>query len=212
MTYTGTRAPTQVDDSVQGTGLNQFNYSANWGHCTSCGSNTPGMYNGSNSWSATAGATASVQFNGSRIRLYGVKDTNEGIGTVSIDGGTASEVDFYAAHRAGDQLVWESPQVSSGTHTLTFTVTGRKNPQSSNIWPALDRVEIEPAAATGTNLLSNGNFESGSLSPWSAGANSSLAGVETNYPHSGTYDAYLHPTTSTDAAFSQSVTAPTTRT
>ncbi|GCE09884.1 hypothetical protein KDAU_72130 [Dictyobacter aurantiacus] len=211
VTYSGAGAVTEVDDSVQGTGINQFNYSANWGHCTGgCGNDTSGLYNGSNSWSGTAGATASVQFNGSRIRLFGVKDSNEGIATVSIDGGTAREVDFYAAQRAGNQLMWESPQLSSGTHTLKITVTGRKNPQSSNVWPALDRVEIDPPAAT--NLLSNAGFESGGLSPWSGELHPSLAGVETNYPHSGTYDAYLHPTSSSDVGMFQTITAPTTRT
>ncbi len=224
VTYTGTGAMTQVDDSVQGTGFNQFNYSAGWGHCTSCNNTTPAMYGGSNSWSSTAGATASMQFSGSRIRLYGVKDSNEGIGTISVDGGKAQEVDFYAAHRASNQLMWESSHLGSGTHTITFTVTGRKNPQSSNTWPALDRVEIESAGGsggggggggsgggTGGNLLTNAGFESGNLSSWVTELHSSLAGVETNYPHGGTYDAYLHPASNADVGITQSITAPTTR-
>ncbi|GCE30216.1 hypothetical protein KDA_57000 [Dictyobacter alpinus] len=211
--YTGTGAVTQVDDATQGSGLNQFNYSAGWGHCgDGCGNDQSGLYNGSNSWNGTAGATASVQFNGSRIRLFGVKDNNEGIATVSIDNGPAREVDFYAARRAGNQLMWESPALSSGTHTLNVTVTGRKNPQSSNVWPALDRVEIDAATTTATTLLANPGFESGNLSPWIGEVHANLAGIETNYPHSGSHDAYLHPTSSSDVGMAQTITAPTSRT
>ena len=154
VTYQGAGAVTNIDDSVQGSGLNQFNYQGNWGHCTTCGSN---LYNGSNSWDGTAGDSVSMQFNGSRIRLYGVKDTNEGIATVSIDNGPAHEVDFYAAQRAGNQFLWESPALGSGTHTFKLTVTGRKNPQSSNVWPAIDRVEIDPVVTTSYVKIINRN-------------------------------------------------------
>ncbi len=158
VTYSGSNAVTQVDDSVQGSGLNQFNYQGSWGHCTSCGSN---LYNGSNSWDAQAGDSVTMQFTGSRIRLFGVKDTNEGIGSVSIDGGPAHQVDFYAAQRAGNQFLWESPALGSGTHTFKLSVTGQKNPQSSNVWPALDRVEIDPAAAVAAGNVKIVNRNSG---------------------------------------------------
>lgn len=154
VSYTGTNAVTEVDDSVQGSGTNQFNYQGSgWGHCTNCGSN---LYNSSDSWDGQAGDSVSLQFTGSRIRLYGVKDTNEGIGLVSIDNGPAHEVDFYAAQRAGNQFMWESPALSSGTHTFKLSVAGRKNPQSTNVWPALDRVEIDPVA-TGYVKIVNRN-------------------------------------------------------
>ena len=152
VTYTGPGATTEVDDSMQGSGLNQFNYvGGGWQHCTGgCWNDTSGLYNGSTSWDGTANDSTSVQFNGTRIRFFGVKDTNEGIGLISIDGGPGSEIDFYAAKRAGNQFMWESPQLSPGTHTLQLTVTGRKNPLSTNYWIAPDRVEIEHGPATGS--------------------------------------------------------------
>jgi O-glycosyl hydrolase len=144
--YTGRKAATEVDDSMRGGGLNRFNYvGSGWQHCTGgCWNDTSGLglYNGSTSWDGTANDSVSIKFNGTRIRFFGVKDTNEGIGLVSIDGGPTSEIDFYAAKRAGNQFMWESPQLSPGTHTFKLTVSGRKNPLSTNYWIAPDRVEI----------------------------------------------------------------------
>src|SRR5260370_41555269 len=48
---------TTIDDSIQGTGTNQFNYVGNgWGHCTGgCNGDPlpPNLYDGSNSWDNT---------------------------------------------------------------------------------------------------------------------------------------------------------------
>lgn len=63
-------------------------------------------------------------------------------------------------------------------------------------------------ASSGVNLLSNNGFESGSLGPWTA-SNPALAGVESNFPQSGTRDAYLHPTAAADVNLSQTFTAAT---
>jgi O-glycosyl hydrolase len=148
VTYSGTGAMTEVDDSVQGSGLNQFNYQGSaWQHCTNgCWNDSSGLYNGTTSWDGTANDAVTMQFNGTRLRLFAVKDTNEGIGLVSIDHGPAREVDFYAAKRAGNQLLWESPQLPAGTHTFQLVVSGRKNPLSSANLIAPDRVEIDPGS------------------------------------------------------------------
>ncbi|MBV9614528.1 MAG: hypothetical protein JO031_03625, partial [Ktedonobacteraceae bacterium] len=96
ITYAGPGAPTEVDDGVQGSGIDQFNYAGNgWSHCTGCLNDPSGLYNGSKSWDSTAGDAATMTFQGSRIRLFGVKAPDSGIGQVSVDHGPASEVDFY---------------------------------------------------------------------------------------------------------------------
>jgi hypothetical protein len=77
-----------------------------WGSITgSCLGGLPGwtgegdpqnLYDGTTSWDAQAGDTAAITFSGTQARLYGVRDSNEGIGDVSVDGGPPVEVDFYA--------------------------------------------------------------------------------------------------------------------
>jgi hypothetical protein len=73
-----------------------------------------------------------------------VKDVDQGIMTVSIDGGTPTSVDDYASTRLASGVVWTSPTLASGTHTLTVTVTGTHDSSSSGSTIALDSVDILP--------------------------------------------------------------------
>lgn len=134
---------TTVDDSVQGSSLNQFNYIGNgWGHCTGCDTNNFGFYNGSNSWDNTANDFVTITFVGTQIELYGVVGPPHGIGAVSIDGGPETPLDFYAAGNAGNTLLYISPLLSSGQHTLKVRVTGTQSGNAT--WNGInpDRVTI----------------------------------------------------------------------
>lgn len=149
VSYTGPGAATQTDDATSGSGLDQFGYSGSgWKHCSGSACGDPqDLYNGTTSWDGQAGDTVTFTFSGVQARLFGVLDTNEGIGNVSIDGGPTTEIDFYAHTRAGDALVWQSPLLAAGTHTVKLTVTGTRNPQSSANLIALDRAEVRPPPA-----------------------------------------------------------------
>lgn len=167
-----------IDDRTTGTGYGQFAYvGTNWGACDGCGGD---LHSGSNSWNASRDQYAVVRFTGTQIRLYGVKDPGHGIGAASVNGGVESDVDFYAPTRAGNQLLWVSPLLAPGSHTLNIRVTGRKNDRSSNVGIALDRVDVVGSGATG---LINPSFETGDLSGWSVVSGSAFrAGDITNLP------------------------------
>ncbi len=64
-----------------------------------------------------------VDFSGTQIKLFGTKDVHHGIATVSIDGGSEVDVDFYASSRGDNTLVWISPTLSNGSHTVKFHLT-----------------------------------------------------------------------------------------
>jgi O-glycosyl hydrolase len=157
--YTGPGAASEVDDAVTGTGPDQFDYSGSgWQHCSGSACGDPqDLYDGTTSWDGQAGDSVTFRFSGVQARLYGVVDTNEGIGDVSVDGGTPAEIDFYAHSRAGDALVWQSPLLASGTHTVTLQVSGTRNPQSSANLIALDRAEVSapPQGAAGGLVTSD---------------------------------------------------------
>jgi len=120
-----------------------------WGHGSGgCASDTSGLYEGSNSWDNTANDYVTVLFNDTQFKLYGVQNTINGIGAVSIDGGSETPVDFYATARKGNVLLWTSPVLAEGTHALKLRVTGMADPASgpSNC-PAcvsVDRADIVP--------------------------------------------------------------------
>lgn len=170
VTYDGGGSALMLDDRVTGSGYQQWDYIGNaWESCTNCGTN---LYAGSNSWNATTDQYVVVRFTGTQIRLYGVKDPGHGIGGASVDGGPESDVDFYAATRAGNQLLWVSSVLPPGSHTLKVRVTGRKNDRSNNVGIALDRVDV---AGTGTAGLVNPGFETGNLNGWSVVSGSAFS-------------------------------------
>jgi hypothetical protein len=131
---------TTVDDSVQGTGANQFNYQGSgWRHCVNCGGE---LFNGTNSWNNVTGQVVTVTFTGRQITFFGVRDPRHGIGAVSIDGGPETTIDFFAANRAGNQAMFTSPLLAAGTHTFRLRVTGTRNAGSSDTFVVPDRVDI----------------------------------------------------------------------
>ena len=147
-----------IDDSVQGSGQNQWNYVGNWDHCTSSSNPAcnPNLYNNSVSWDNSTDDYATLTFTGRQILLYGLTDPNHGIAGVSIDGGVETNVDFYSATRTGDVLLWTSPFLADGQHTLKVRVTGTKNASSGGTWLALDRADILetiPSNLTVTNTV-----------------------------------------------------------
>ena len=131
-----------VDDAVQGTGVNQFNYvGSGWGHAS--GEGGPAYpYDGTNSYDLTPGDYATMTFNGTQIAYYAVTDSKHGIAAVSIDGGPETLVDLYSPSRTGDVPVWRSPVLPAGTHTLKIRVTGTKNTASSGYYVTIDRADI----------------------------------------------------------------------
>jgi O-glycosyl hydrolase len=154
VSYSGPGAATEVDDAVTGSGLGQFDYSGSWQHCSGSACGDPqDLYDGTTSWDGQAGDSVTFRFSGVQARLYGVDDSNEGIGDVSVDGGASTEIDFYSHTRVGDALVWSSPVLAPGTHTITLRVSGDRNPQSSGQLIALDRAEVRPQPQPDTGSL-----------------------------------------------------------
>src|SRR5262249_17530809 len=102
-------------------------------------------YNNTSSWDNHVDEYVTLSFTGIQIKFYGVIDPGGGIGAVSIDDGTETDVDFYAPIHQGNQLLWISPMLSAGTHTFKLRVTGNKNPNASTDYssPAnVDRVDV----------------------------------------------------------------------
>jgi photosystem II stability/assembly factor-like uncharacterized protein len=113
------------------------------------------MYNLSNSWDATANDYLTVTFAGTGIRLYGVTRAQTGIGAASIDGGAEALIDTYSATDRGNQLLWSSPSLPAGTHTLKLRVTGTKNPSSTGFYVTPDRVDILASVSTPTGTYTS---------------------------------------------------------
>ncbi len=140
---------TSINDNITGKGLNQFQYSSKWNYGTQSSA-----YLEDNHWSSNRNAYYSVKFNGTQIKLYGATSYNHGIAAVSIDNGPETYVDFYSASRADNVLVYTSPVLSQGQHTLKVRVTGTKNKNSRGYNITADRANVlsNGTPQTGTNL------------------------------------------------------------
>jgi hypothetical protein len=127
-----------VDGIETGTGNNQFQYGAGWGQTNGVAD----MYGATANHSNTAGPTATFRFTGTRVALRAVRDVDQGIMTLSVDGGAVQSVDDYATSRNASGVVWTSPALASGSHTVTIVNTGNKNASSSGFNIAIDRADV----------------------------------------------------------------------
>lgn len=138
-----------INDNITGTGAEQFNYIGTWNSGAQAGA-----YGNDNHWSDVTGSSLQIKFNGTKIKLYGSKDPAHGIAYISIDGATASAIDYYSSVRADNTLIYESPVLEADKeHTLTVIVSGLKNTSSSGITITADRAEI--TRVSNTNLALN---------------------------------------------------------
>jgi hypothetical protein len=142
---------TVVDDSAQGTGLNQVHYvGSGWSHVNP--TSIIGAFQGTVSNDATTNDYATIRFTGGQIKLYATERNNRGIAAVSVDGGAETLVDMYSASDAGDVLVYTSPVLASGTHTLKVRTTGTHDANSSGTNICIDRFNITPSASGVTTV------------------------------------------------------------
>jgi hypothetical protein len=129
-------------DAAATSGPATFSYGSGWGV-------TPGvsdMFNGTANWSFTAGSAMTITFAGTELGLHAVNDVDQGYLTVSVDGGTPTTIDDYAPIRDASGVVWTSPVLASGTHTITITATGTHDSRSSGNNIALDSVDVFTSA------------------------------------------------------------------
>ncbi|HON52465.1 MAG TPA: cellulase family glycosylhydrolase [Bacteroidales bacterium] len=96
----------------------EFTFSANWNVETGL---TDGRYMGDEHYTFTSGAYYTFTFYGNQFEIWGTKDAHHGLANVSIDNGTPVSISYKASTRAVNQLIWTSPILESGTHTIKVT-------------------------------------------------------------------------------------------
>ena len=79
---------------------------------------------GTNKW-ANSGAKFTTTFTGSKIYLLGTKDPNHGKADVYIDGEKVATIDTAASARSLGQVIFTSPDLPHGEHTLELRVTSK---------------------------------------------------------------------------------------
>jgi methyl-accepting chemotaxis protein len=129
---------TYVQNNVMGTGPAEFDYIGEWRH-----SAANAETDGTNSYSSQPDDIARVRFTGTRVRFYSVTGPGHGIGAVSVDGGPETRFDTYSPQRATGVLMYESPPLPYGPHTIDVRVADAKHPDARYTWVNVDRIEFE---------------------------------------------------------------------
>jgi mannan endo-1,4-beta-mannosidase len=101
-----------------------------------------GSHDGTVTYTDTSHDDVTIGFTGTQIKLCVAERCNRGSAAVLIDGGPETNVDECAAQDAGDVLVYTSPTLAAGTHTLKVRNTGNRDTSSSGARVDVDRVDI----------------------------------------------------------------------
>jgi hypothetical protein len=110
-------------------------------------------------FAAARGATATFAFTGSGVRWLGFPCEVCGIATVLIDGVRVASVDTFAPARPkASTVMYTSPRLAAGSHTLVIEVTQTANTASAYTFVVVDAFEVTldntgplaPVSATGS--------------------------------------------------------------
>jgi beta-galactosidase GanA len=121
-------------------------YTGSWSHVGAEQNYTGGDYQHTESFSGTAGDSASVDFSGTGVKWISSLDANHGTADVYLDGTKVKTVDLYSATKQNQYVAYQASGLSSGPHTLRIVVTGAKNPAAAGTFVTVDAIDV----ATGT--------------------------------------------------------------
>ena len=115
----------QIDDTAdEGTGLNQISYTGTWNLAQGVDTDPRFQHNDHYESNNTKTDYFEVRFAGVKIDIYATVASHHGTGKATIDGGTAYIVNYKAAQRGEQVLVWSSPILPQREHVLRVTVVG----------------------------------------------------------------------------------------
>lgn len=99
-------------------------FSTNWSiHGTTTASGWYGDPTPTIAYSNVAGSSVSYTFTGTKIELWAERKSTHGSGTVTIDNGQPEIVSFVSTTTSLPVLIYSSPNLTLGSHTIKLTVT-----------------------------------------------------------------------------------------
>ncbi|MFE0459258.1 beta-galactosidase [Kitasatospora sp. NPDC058965] len=120
-------------------------YSGTWSHVGAEQSWTAGDYQHTESYSSSAGDSASLSFTGTGVKWISSLDSNHGTADVFLDGTKVKTVDLYGAGKQSQYTAYQVRGLASGSHTLRIAVTGAKNASSSGTFVPVDAIDVATA-------------------------------------------------------------------
>jgi hypothetical protein len=129
-----------IDDAAIGPRAEQFTYDGKWERVRG---RKDGRSFGTSARSHHASDSATLRFKGTQVRLYGVLGKKGGFGTLLLDGALVPDtVSFYAPRVRTNALIYTSPTLSDGMHTLVIQVGGVMEKNSRGDYVNIDGAEV----------------------------------------------------------------------
>ncbi|WP_030904885.1 beta-galactosidase [Streptomyces sp. NRRL F-5126] len=122
-------------------------YKGSWSHVGAEQNYTGGDYQHTESFTDTAGDSASIDFTGTGVKWISNLDGNHGTADVYLDGTKVKTVDLYGASKRNQYVAYEAHGLSNGPHTLRITATGDKNPAASGTFVTIDAIDVTTGSA-----------------------------------------------------------------
>lgn len=112
------------------------------------------------------GCRVSINFTGTGITWIGYRDEWSGIAQIYLDNTLTATVDTYLTPAQAQASTYSITGLSSGTHTLTITVTGTHSAASQDSWVWVDAFNVVGgAAASPPTVNAGGVVNAGSFNP-----------------------------------------------
>jgi hypothetical protein len=150
-----TTPPLPTDEGSPQASINDaiFQYTGTW-QATSGSA----KFLGDDHYSDVTNSAYRVSFTGNQVKLYAAVAPWHGKAAVSVDSIPETTVDFYSPSRRDQALVYTSPPLAPGPHTLTVRVTGTKNTNSTGTVVTADRADIvtSPPLTINDNTIGTG--------------------------------------------------------
>ncbi len=141
----------------------------------------------------TAGAQATLPFNGTSITWIGFNGPNTGIANVYLDGSFVGQVDTYSPTGRVQNAVFTATGLADASHTLTIESTGLKNDASTGTLIAVDAFDVTSPGTrfeeTDWRVAYSGDWIQDNVNhAWSQGsiAESTAAGAQATFTFTGT--------------------------
>jgi len=134
---------TVIDDAATGKALlGRFDYVGSWQHVHG---KHDGRTNGTSTRSTHTGDVAILRFSGTRVRIYGVRGRSGGRAGIALDETSTGgrPVDFFALRTQTHALIYESPVLSNGVHTVSIVVWGTRDERGHYYYVNIDGAEVE---------------------------------------------------------------------
>jgi hypothetical protein len=136
---TSDEAPPQTGDASRFEETSPaINYSGGWNF----GESTYPWSGGTATYTVEAGAMATFPFTGTSVDWIGYRGRYGGIVRVYLDGSQVAELDTYSAEEQAQVVVYASPPLTPGNHTLIVELTELKNPAANTGETAVDAFDV----------------------------------------------------------------------